>query len=149
MERTFDLPPGLHQIRTPGESPILLVPFASAFGNFVFDLILLDWNMPNMDGLTFLKTIKADDTFKNIPVIMVTSESEKTRIIEAIKAGAVNYVVKPFSKEVILEKIQTVLSNKALAVLFRYCSFGRSNGFITTLGTGYNFTLSPLTYSSP
>ena len=75
-----------------------------------FHLVLLDWNMPNMDGFTFLKTVKADEALKKIPVIMVTSESEKSRIIEAIKAGAANYVVKPFSKEIIQEKIQAVMA---------------------------------------
>ena len=74
------------------------------------ELILSDWNMPVMDGLTFLKTVKADRNFKAIPVIMVTSESGKAQIIEAIKNGAANYVVKPFTKEIIQQKIQTVIS---------------------------------------
>ena len=67
------------------------------------DLILLDWNMPNMDGMTFLKQFRERD--KATPVIMVTTEAEKARVIEAIKAGVNNYVVKPFTPEVLSERI--------------------------------------------
>jgi len=73
------------------------------------DLVLMDWNMPNMNGLDALKAIKADPDLKSIPVMMVTSESEKTRIIEAIQSGAANYVVKPFQPETLKEKIQAVI----------------------------------------
>ncbi len=69
------------------------------------NLMLLDWNMPNMDGITCLKTLKADAALKATPVIMATSESEKSRIIEAIQSGAANYVVKPFQAETLKEKI--------------------------------------------
>lgn len=75
-----------------------------------FDLVLMDWNMPNMTGIEALKKIKADATLKSIPVIMVTSESEKTKIMEAIQAGASNYVVKPFQAEVLQEKIQAIIN---------------------------------------
>ncbi|MDZ7260812.1 MAG: response regulator [candidate division KSB1 bacterium] len=71
-------------------------------------LILLDWTMPNMDGLTLLQTIKKNDQFKNIPVVMVTSQAEKDKIILALKAGAVDYVVKPFTKEVLEDKIKKI-----------------------------------------
>jgi two-component system, chemotaxis family, chemotaxis protein CheY len=74
-----------------------------------FDLVLMDWNMPNMTGIEALKKIKADPVLKAVPVIMVTSESEKSRIIEAIQAGAANYLVKPFQAEVLQEKISAVL----------------------------------------
>ncbi|MDB5104606.1 MAG: hypothetical protein JWP91_2295 [Fibrobacteres bacterium] len=73
------------------------------------DLILMDWNMPNMTGIEALKKIKADANLKSIPVIMVTSESEKTRIIEALQSGAANYVVKPFQPETLKEKIAAVI----------------------------------------
>lgn len=69
------------------------------------DLVLLDWNMPNMSGIEALKRIKSNPATGYIPVIMVTSESEKTHILEAVKYGAANYVVKPFSAAVIREKI--------------------------------------------
>jgi two-component system chemotaxis response regulator CheY len=69
------------------------------------DLILLDWNMPVMDGLAFLKAIKSDPELKTIPVTMVTSENEKEKIITAISEGAKNYIIKPFSQEEIMKKI--------------------------------------------
>lgn len=70
-----------------------------------YDLILMDWNMPKMTGIEALKKMKTEDSIKGIPVIMVTSESEKSRIIEAIQAGAANYIVKPFQPETLQEKI--------------------------------------------
>lgn len=77
-------------------------------GEGPFDLVLMDWNMPNMTGIEALKKIKADPGLKATPVIMVTSESEKTRIVEAIQAGAANYVVKPFQSETLMEKISAI-----------------------------------------
>ena len=71
------------------------------------DLILLDWNMPNMDGLTF--ALKLRETRKDIPIIMVTTEAERTRVIEAIRAGVNNYVVKPFTPQMLTEKIEQTL----------------------------------------
>jgi two-component system, chemotaxis family, chemotaxis protein CheY len=68
-------------------------------------LILLDWNMPVMDGITFLKTIKTSAEFKKIPVTMVTSENEKEKIISAITEGAANYIIKPFTQEELMKKI--------------------------------------------
>ncbi|HMA65017.1 MAG: response regulator [Fibrobacterota bacterium] len=68
-------------------------------------LILLDWNMPQMDGITFLRTIKQDPDFKKIPVTMVTSENEKEKIITAISEGAKNYIIKPFTQEELIQKI--------------------------------------------
>lgn len=62
-------------------------------------LILLDWNMPVMDGFTTLQYLKADERFKSIPVMMVTTEAERTNIVRAIQAGAKHYLVKPFSPE--------------------------------------------------
>jgi len=72
-------------------------------------LILLDWNMPEMDGISFLKKIKSDERFKNIPVTMLTTEGEKTKMIEAVKAGAKNYLTKPFTQENLITKIQESL----------------------------------------
>ncbi len=69
------------------------------------DLIMLDWNMPVMDGLTFLKKVRTMDAYKNVKIIMCTSESEKTRVVEALKAGANNYLVKPFTPEALKEKL--------------------------------------------
>lgn len=69
------------------------------------DLIMLDWNMPVMDGLTFLKKLRSEPAYKDVKVIMCTSESEKTRVVEALKAGANNYLVKPFTPEALKEKL--------------------------------------------
>lgn len=66
-------------------------------------LVLSDWNMPNMNGLDFLKKIR--ETRKDLPVIMITTEAEKTNVITAIKAGANNYIVKPFTPDVLKEKL--------------------------------------------
>jgi two-component system chemotaxis response regulator CheY len=68
-------------------------------------LVLLDWNMPRLNGLEVLKKLKNDDRFRHIPVVMVTTEVERTRVVEAISAGAKNYVMKPFSHEDLLSKI--------------------------------------------
>lgn len=77
------------------------------------DLILLDWNMPNMDGLTFLQTIRKNNI--KTPVIMCTTEAEKTRVVQAIQAGANNYVVKPFSTDTMAEKIEQTMKKVAAA----------------------------------
>jgi two-component system, chemotaxis family, chemotaxis protein CheY len=68
-------------------------------------LIILDVNMPEMDGFEFLARVKASEEFKNIPVMMLTTESERGKIIQAIKAGAVNYICKPFKPEDLTVKI--------------------------------------------
>lgn len=69
------------------------------------DLILLDWNMPGMSGLELLKILKSRDGIKKIPVMMVTTESERLNIITAVQAGAVNYLIKPFTFEELLKRI--------------------------------------------
>lgn len=76
-----------------------------------FDLILLDWNMPNMDGITMAKKLRETD--KNTVIIMVTTEAEKPRIIEAIKSGVNNYVVKPFTPETLKAKIEETMKKAA------------------------------------
>ena len=68
-------------------------------------LIILDWNMPVMDGFQTLQELKKDTRFVNIPVIMVTTESEKTNMIKAIQAGAKQYLSKPFNQEDLLVKM--------------------------------------------
>jgi two-component system, chemotaxis family, chemotaxis protein CheY len=84
----------------------------AAAGGGPFDLMLVDWNMPHMDGLTFVKRVREKD--KTTPIIMVTTEAEKTRIIDAIKAGVNNYVIKPFTPDSLLERVkQTMAKAKA------------------------------------
>ncbi len=77
-------------------------------GNYQF--VLMDWNMPEMDGLETLKNMRADEKLKDIPVIMVTAEAKKENVLMAIQAGANNYIVKPFTPEVLKEKIEKVWS---------------------------------------
>jgi two-component system chemotaxis response regulator CheY len=73
--------------------------------NMPIDIVLLDWNMPVMDGITFLKTVRADDTYKGVKIVMCTSESEKSRVVEALKSGASNYIIKPFTPDALKEKL--------------------------------------------
>ena len=75
------------------------------------DLLLVDWNMPNMDGLSFVKAFRQSN--KTTPVIMVTTESEKARVIEAIKAGVNNYVIKPFTPDLLSQRINETLAKRA------------------------------------
>ncbi len=72
-----------------------------------FDLMLVDWNMPNMTGLEMITKVRETD--KDTPIIMVTTEAEKPRIIEAIKAGVNNYVIKPFTPDALMEKIDETM----------------------------------------
>jgi len=74
-------------------------------------LILTDWNMPNMNGLEFVKKVRSDPKFGNIPIIMVTTRGVKDDVLEAMKAGVNNYIVKPFTPQVLKEKIEKVLSS--------------------------------------
>jgi two-component system, chemotaxis family, chemotaxis protein CheY len=73
--------------------------------NMPLDIMLLDWNMPIMDGFSLLKKIRADERFKSVKIIMCTSEAEKSHVVDALKAGANNYVVKPFTPEALKEKM--------------------------------------------
>jgi len=68
-----------------------------------FEIILTDWNMPVMDGLAFVKAIRKDN--QDIPIIMITTEGGKTEVITALKAGVNNYIVKPFTPQVLKEKL--------------------------------------------
>lgn len=76
------------------------------------DIIITDWNMPVMDGLTFVKKIRSDSKYKDIPIIMVTTEAAKEDIITALQAGVNNYIVKPFTPDVVKDKVETVLGLK-------------------------------------
>lgn len=69
------------------------------------DLILLDWHMPEMNGMELLIALKQDERYKHIPVTMVTTELEREHIVEAIDRGARNYLVKPFLQEELIAKI--------------------------------------------
>ena len=70
------------------------------------DCVLVDWYMPEMDGRTFIRTVRADSAFDALPVVMVTSESDAGNMASALLAGASEYVIKPFTKDAIVEKLQ-------------------------------------------
>jgi two-component system chemotaxis response regulator CheY len=74
-----------------------------------FDFVVSDINMPNMNGFDLLKAIKADETLKHIPVLMVTAEARKEDIVMAAQSGAAGYIVKPFTKATLEEKVQKIL----------------------------------------
>ncbi|MDR2965076.1 MAG: response regulator, partial [Treponema sp.] len=72
------------------------------------DLVLLDWNMPNMDGMEFLKRIRANPEYENLPVIMVTSESARYSVVEALQTGATDYIVKPIHEKILMKKLYEI-----------------------------------------
>lgn len=78
-----------------------------------FSLMIVDWNMPNMNGLDLIAKVRVSD--KKTPIIMATTEAEKQRVLDAIRAGANNYVVKPFTPEAFLEKVQATLAKAQAA----------------------------------
>ena len=78
-----------------------------------FDFVVSDVNMPNMNGFELLKAIKADESLKHIPVLMVTAEARKEDIVQAAQSGAAGYVVKPFTKATLEDKVQKILQKLA------------------------------------
>lgn len=95
---------GVTEIEEAGDGQDALSKVAA----FNPDLILVDWNMPTMDGLTFVKSFRHSN--KTTPVIMVTTEADRGRVIEAIKAGVNNYVVKPFTPDLLLQRIDETMA---------------------------------------
>ncbi|MCL4510564.1 MAG: chemotaxis response regulator CheY [Bacteroidetes bacterium] len=73
------------------------------------DFIITDWNMPNMSGLELTKAIRGDEQFSNLPILMVTTRGMKEDVMEALQARVNNYVVKPFTPQVLKEKIDQIL----------------------------------------
>jgi two-component system chemotaxis response regulator CheY len=71
-------------------------------------LILLDWNMPELSGIDFLKQVRAIKQYKDLPIIMVTSESAKYNVIEALKNGATDYIIKPINEKSFKEKLSKI-----------------------------------------
>jgi two-component system, chemotaxis family, chemotaxis protein CheY len=74
-----------------------------------FNLICLDWNMPVMAGLDFLKALRADPRWTDLPVLMITTEGSRDSIIEALKTGATGYLTKPFNQQDLQSKIMDCL----------------------------------------
>jgi two-component system chemotaxis response regulator CheY len=76
-----------------------------------FGLVVSDWNMPVMLGIELLRAVRADTELKTIPFLMVTAEAQKENLIEAVQAGVSNYVVKPFTAEVLQGKLEKIFAN--------------------------------------
>jgi len=78
-----------------------------------FDFVITDWNMPQMPGLDLLKAIRADEKLKSLPVLMVTAEAKREQIVEAAQAGVSGYVVKPFTADILKQKLEKILQARA------------------------------------
>jgi len=74
------------------------------------NFVITDWNMPEMDGLTFVTVLRSMEEYKSIPILMVTTRSVKDDIVNALKAGVNNYIVKPFTPDTLKQKIEQVLA---------------------------------------
>ncbi len=79
-----------------------------------FDFVVSDWNMPNMDGLTLLQSVRADPALKHLPLLMITAEAKKENIIAAAQAGASGYIVKPFTAATLNEKLVKIFEKLGL-----------------------------------
>ena len=73
--------------------------------NGKFEVVLVDWNMPPLDGFEFIKAVRADHTYDDTRLVMVTTETEMEQVSRALEAGANEYIMKPFTKETLLEKL--------------------------------------------
>ncbi|GJL67375.1 MAG: two-component system response regulator [Nitrospirales bacterium] len=76
-----------------------------------FGLVVSDWNMPVMQGIELLRAVRGDAELKTLPFLMVTAEAQKENLIEAVQAGVSNYVVKPFTAEVLQGKLEKIFAN--------------------------------------
>ena len=72
-------------------------------------IIFLDWNMPEMDGMQFLKKVRSMPYYKNLPIIMVTSEAAKYNVVEALQCGATDYIIKPINEKIFREKVSEII----------------------------------------
>jgi two-component system chemotaxis response regulator CheY len=80
-----------------------------------FDFVITDWNMPQLPGLDLLKAVRADPNLKHLPVLMVTAEAKREQIVEAAQAGVSGYVIKPFTAQILGEKLAKILQARAAA----------------------------------
>jgi two-component system, chemotaxis family, chemotaxis protein CheY len=80
----------------------------SRLKNDKYEFVVSDWNMPNMTGIELLKNVRSDPELKALPFLMVTAEAEKEKVVEAIKAGVNNYIIKPFTAEILKEKMDKI-----------------------------------------
>ena len=93
---------GFVNVEEAEDGAVALQRLKSAGG---IDFVVTDWNMPNMDGLTLLQSVRADPALKHLPVLMITAEAKKENIIAAAQAGASGYIVKPFTAATLNEKM--------------------------------------------
>ncbi len=77
-----------------------------------FDFVVSDWNMPNMTGIDLLRKVRATPQLKHLPFLMVTAEAKQENVVEAIKAGVSNYIVKPFTVATLQEKVAKIFKDK-------------------------------------
>ena len=80
-----------------------------------YDFVVSDINMPNMNGFDLLSAVKKDDSLKHLPVLMVTAEARKEDIVLAAQSGAAGYIVKPFTKATLEEKVQKIMQKMTAA----------------------------------
>lgn len=80
-----------------------------------FDFLVTDWSMPGMDGLTLLRTVRADEELSHMPVLMVTAEAKREQIVIAAEAGVNGYVVKPFTAATLKDKIEKIFKQAEAA----------------------------------
>lgn len=100
---------GCHNAEEAEDGAVALQMLKSA----KFDFVVSDINMPNMNGFDLLKAIKAEEGLKHLPVLMVTAEARKEDIVLAAQSGAAGYIVKPFTKATLEEKVQKILQKLA------------------------------------
>ena len=81
---------------------------AAKAGGSPFELVISDWNMPNLDGIELLKLVRSSAEWKNLPFLLLTTESEKTKVLEAVLANVSNYMVKPVEEEMLKEKLKRI-----------------------------------------
>jgi two-component system chemotaxis response regulator CheY len=77
-----------------------------------FDFVVSDWNMPNMSGIDLLRKVRATPQLKTLPFLMVTAEAKQENVVEAIKAGVSNYIVKPFTVATLQEKVAKIFKER-------------------------------------
>lgn len=92
------------------EDGALALAFLKA--NPQIEFVISDWNMPNMTGIELLKSVRADAKLKHLPFLMITAEADKENIVEAVKSGVSNYIVKPFNAGTLKEKIEKIFANR-------------------------------------
>jgi two-component system chemotaxis response regulator CheY len=104
VKNTFDLLkiPSNYMEATDGEEALRIL------GTQRIDLVLLDWNMPGISGIDFLKKVRSTERYKTLPIVMITSESAKLNVVEAIKSGITAYFTKPIDDKVFFEKMSKI-----------------------------------------